>query len=314
MAEHVDRTFATSLRGVASLAVDGRLTRTTALHGITGDELKRLDASVSFMALYCQRGRSELMWLTTSKGTSRSAIADTWKRVTRLQKQFELPSYSTAVFETRGGAHAHIVFIGMREIANRLRAAKFGEFVKVDRVHDVAGLVRKYLAKERSPQAGFRRSHRYGGRIKGSHRLEGGGDRVRLSRDLERDAIDAGAIEPWQHTNAKRSTGRKPYRLRKLSSRKSLNLSGQLSLLPEFGRPISRLKDFGGGVMPRAVARETEFLRRRRGWTQAELGFRIGMHQPHVANVLRGHDRISQFAANRLRDALLEGIPHDFRC
>jgi hypothetical protein len=33
-----------------------------------------------------------------------------------------------------------------------------------------------------------------GGRIRGSHQLEGGGDRVRLSRDLERDAVADGYI------------------------------------------------------------------------------------------------------------------------
>jgi hypothetical protein len=77
-----------------------------------------------------------------------------------------------------------------------------------------------------------------GGRLKGSHRLPGGGDRVRLSRGLERDAIDAGYVAPWQHTNAKRSTERKPYRLRRLSHRKAPRLAGQLSLFPEIERPF----------------------------------------------------------------------------
>jgi len=67
---------------------------------------------------------------------------------------------------------------------------------------DNNGLARKYLAKERTPQAGYRRAHTLGGRIVGSHRLPGGGDRVRLSRELERDAIEAGYVQPWQHTNA----------------------------------------------------------------------------------------------------------------
>jgi hypothetical protein len=40
--------------------------------------------------------------------------------------------------------------------------------------------------------------------------LEGGGDRVRLSHDLERDAIVSGVIDPWKHTNAKRQACRKP--------------------------------------------------------------------------------------------------------
>jgi hypothetical protein len=41
---------------------------------------------------------------------------------------------------------------------------------------------------------------------------------VRLSRELERDAIEAGCVEPWQHTNAKRSVEEKPYRVRRCSS------------------------------------------------------------------------------------------------
>ena len=34
---------------------------------------------------------------------------------------------------------------------------------------------------------------------------------MRLSRELERDAIEAGYVEPWQHTNARRSAVRKAY-------------------------------------------------------------------------------------------------------
>ena len=106
-------------------------------------------------------------------------------------------------FETRGGLHAHIAFIGSRDITERLKRSRaFGEFIQVDSVTDPGGLARKYLAKERTPQAGYRRHLVLGGRLPGSHRLDGGGDRVRLSRDLERDAISAGYVEPWQHTNA----------------------------------------------------------------------------------------------------------------
>lgn len=192
-------------------AVD-RLKRTVAPHGLTGAELKRLRRSAKFIELYCRTGRSELMWLSTSKQSSRSAIAAIWKRITVLQKGFDLPVYSVLVFETRGGSHVHIIFLGNPEIAVRLRRANFGELVKVELVPDLDGLL-NYLAKERTPQAGYRQWHRYGGRLSGSHRLEGGGDRVRLSRELERDAIEAGRVEPWQHTNAKRSSTRKERRL-----------------------------------------------------------------------------------------------------
>jgi hypothetical protein len=70
------------------------------------------------------------------------------------------------------------------------------------------------LVKERTPQAGYRRQHVLGGRISGSHRLLGGGDRVRLSRDLESEGIAAGLLRPWKHSNARRSELRKPYRTR----------------------------------------------------------------------------------------------------
>jgi hypothetical protein len=158
--------------------------------------------------------RGRLHWLSLHKRSSRQVIADVQKRITKLQKRAHLPSYSAWVFESRGGLHAHILFIGDRigEIEQRLCGSNsFGSLIDVRQVYDLQGLIKKYLAKERTPQAGHYRQHILGGRIKGSHRLEGGGDRVRLSRELERNAIEAGYVEPWQHTNARRSAARKPY-------------------------------------------------------------------------------------------------------
>jgi hypothetical protein len=130
-----------------------------------------------------------------------------------------LRPYSVTTFECRGGLHAHIAFIGTHEIAHRLKASKqFGGLIEIGLVTDRNDLAQKYLAKERTPQAGYKRAHMLGGRIAGSHRLPGGGDRVRLSRQLERDAIEAGCVEPWQHTNAKRSVEEKPCRHRPCSS------------------------------------------------------------------------------------------------
>src|SRR5262249_31166463 len=133
----------------------------------------------------------------------------------------------------------------------------------------------------------------------------GGGDRVRLSRDLERDAIDAGYVEPWQHTNARRSAERKAYPLRRLYPRKAPRPAGQLPLLPEFERPVSRLRDFGGGVVPPAVRVEIEWRRRQLGLSQIELAAMIGRSQGQLANALRGHDPISRVVVNRLRDILI---------
>ena len=106
-----------------SIIVDRLPSRTTAPHGITGPELERLSAAVRFLTIHC-RGRRSVLWLaTTNKGAARSAIADVWKRITRLQTKFDLPAYSVAVFETRGGLHAHITFIGTLDIARRLQSS-----------------------------------------------------------------------------------------------------------------------------------------------------------------------------------------------
>jgi hypothetical protein len=276
--------------------------RTAAKHGLTGKELERFDGAVRFMEWKCPP-RSRLWWATVNKDTGRALIADVQKRTTRLQNLHSLPPYNATAFETRGGLHAHVAFIGNSDIARRLQSsASFGALIKVAPIRDTVGVTRGYLAKERTPQAGYRRGHLLGGRLRGSHQLDGGGDRVRLSRELERDAIEAGYIEPWQHTNARRSAKRKPYRLRRLCARKAPAVAGQLPLLPEIERPVSRLRDFGGGFVPPAVAVEIEFRRRRLGLSQRQYAAMLGVSQGQLANALRGHDPISAFAVNRARE------------
>jgi len=264
-----------------------------------------LTGGVWFMEQYRQPKRG--LWLLhTNKRTARSRISSIQKRITRLQLEYGLRPYNVTTFETRGGLHAHIVFLGNREIAERLTSSTaFGESIQVDPVADPTRLARKYLAKERTPQAGYGRHHVLGGRLRGSHRLDGGGDRVRLSRDLERDAIGAGYVEPWKHTNARRSAERKAYRLRRLHPRKAPRLAGQLPLLPDLNRPVARLRDFGGGFIPPSVAREIEFRRRQLGLSQTHLASLIGRSQGQLANALRGHDPISATVVNRLRGILI---------
>jgi hypothetical protein len=64
-----------------------------------------------------------LWFLTTDAGTPRDLIADIWKCITRLQG-----------------------------------ACRLGDIIHVRRVRDPDGLFR-YLAKEQTPQAGYRREH-----------------------------------------------------------------------------------------------------------------------------------------------------------
>ena len=67
----------------------------------------------------------------------------------------------------------------------------------------------------------------------------------------------------------------------------------------------SRLREFGGGVVPPAVRIEIEWRRRQLGLSQIELAAMIGRSQGQLANALRGHDPISRVVVNRLRDILI---------
>jgi hypothetical protein len=171
-------------------------TRTVAPHGVTAPELRRLHGACHQMQR-ATRSRGELWWLTTPKGSTRDEIAAYQKRITRQQAACGLPQYSVWIFESRPKLHAHIVFVANRNVADVLRRSQLCIATKTERVTDIGGL-KNYLAKERTPQAGYRRRD-LGGRIRGSHRLQG---------------IEAGLVRPWKHTNAKRSAQRKDYRPR----------------------------------------------------------------------------------------------------
>jgi hypothetical protein len=199
----------------SSYAVDRLPTRTVAPHGVTGAELRRLHGAVHQLQR-ATRSQGELSWLTTPKGSTRDEIAAYQKRITREQAACGLPQYSAWVFESRPKLHAHILFVGNPNVVDTLRRSRLCIAAKIEPVTNIEGL-KDYLAKERTPQAGYRRRD-LGGRIAGSHRLPGGGDRVRLSRQLERDAIEAGLVQPWKHTNAKRSAQRKDYLPRRSSN------------------------------------------------------------------------------------------------
>jgi hypothetical protein len=91
------------------------------------------------------------------------------------------------------------VFLGNRDVAGVLRRSQLRIGAKIERATNVRGISKNISQKSELRRRAIRN---LGGRIGGSHRLEGGGDRVRLSRQLERDAIEAGLVDPWKRTNA----------------------------------------------------------------------------------------------------------------
>jgi hypothetical protein len=106
---------------------------------MTWPEVKRLNNAMHFMELHCRQTRSRLWWASTDSGTARSMIANIQKRITKLQGAHNLPRYNATTFETRGGLHVHITYIGNTAIAKRLKTSSaFGECIEVDRVTDQA--------------------------------------------------------------------------------------------------------------------------------------------------------------------------------
>jgi hypothetical protein len=103
------------------------------------------------MERYCQPRGSQLWWTSIAKRSDREFISMIQKRITKLQDLHRLWKYSVWIFETRGGIHAHIMFVGDAdgEIADALRRSKiFGDLIKVAPVTNSTKLVREYLAKE----------------------------------------------------------------------------------------------------------------------------------------------------------------------
>src|SRR4249919_3366699 len=80
------------------------------------------------------------------EGASRSrSIQRKNQAIRTVGSENRLP-YNVTTYESSGGLHAHIVFLGTPDIVERLRASDaWGEIIQVDPVTDPSGLARKYL-------------------------------------------------------------------------------------------------------------------------------------------------------------------------
>ena len=182
----------------SSYTVDRLPTRTVAPHGVTGEELRRFDGACHLMQRVA-RSQGQLWWLTTPKGSSRNEIAAYQKRITSEQSAHGYPQYSVWIFESRPKLHAHILFLGNPGIADALRRSRLCIGTKIGPVVNLEGLKKKYLAKERTPQAGYGRRD-LGGRIRGQARYRHSVNLVAVhvqSLALGADSGDA-AVSPGQ--------------------------------------------------------------------------------------------------------------------
>lgn len=290
-------------------------------NGLSKEEIKRLTNSVSFM----DRTRLPIHWavlgddaLHMKSGEARREFDRFQSHLGQAQKRAGYPQFSVQVLEVIGGLHANFIFVGDEMIARRLCRSfsaymqsgyGHGQGFSMQPVDDPVRLASRYLSKERTPQANYALGWSLKTREPGSHRMEGGGDRVRLSKTLKTRCIAAGAIEPWQATNAQRS----PFMSSRIAEvavgvekppEQALKPAGQLYLFPELERPIARLSDFTAGILSPSVSLELEHRRKTLGLSQRQLGEKVGLSQPQIANAVHCRFGLSRQATKRIKAAL----------
>jgi hypothetical protein len=281
------------------------LDRTVRPHGISTAERDRLTGGFVQLRTLARsaRGKAGIYLISARPSGTTENLHDLLDRLRRAigqrQRQQGLTAAYITVLEADPEPHAHLLALLPVE-PGPLRCR--GLNIDIRPADD--GAVH-YLLKETTPEAWHAIRDRVR-RKRGSHRLPGGGDRVRLSPELRDQAIAANRVLPHRATYAKRTAERQAYPLRRLFPKRAPRPAGQAEL-PLGIRQPARLAEWSGGKMPAAVWSEAEFRRNRLGLTQSALAQRIGIRQPHLSNVLRGHDPLAPWPAARLREVLLRG-------
>jgi DNA-binding transcriptional regulator YiaG len=211
------------------------------------------------------------------------------RRVLNLEVLESVPSVHTNIVATMPNSDAVDRTIG------RLYNSAYGSNVYAQAITDWDGLT-TYLAGEATPQAWHKAGKSFP-RIKGSHPLgEGGGDRVRPSKDLEAALLRSGRVEPRRRTYAARSLPAAPepirpsIRLAACIETQATTAAVQLHLFGELPK------------QPYLVPAEVRAFREETGCTQADVSGWIGVkNRSHVANYERGHDCLSAAKQRALR-------------
>lgn len=86
---------------------------------------------------------------------------------------------------------------------------------------------------------------------------------------------------------------------------------GQIEMFD--AKPVARLHDYGGGLMPAAVAVEIRFHLKRLAMTQDDLARAALLGRPTITNALEGRFPLSEWAAARIRETLLSTAPAERR-
>ena len=311
-----------------------------ARNGIGVAEVKLLKNAYVFMEKEARRLGLEVWMITIGDDLYEmdyadrlKTISEILKRLTKWQGRADIPQYSVNTIELLGsaGLHAHCAAIGNEQMIEKIKASDMirpfcqGEDA-IEKVYNWQGLS-SYLSEERTTQAN--RSLQGAGiplpDMKPPTKLMGAGDRVRLSDALKADVTEAGWQRPysithwkrkelvgitetplsprWVKDQAKKAAAQIEIRQSKPLHVTTMAVAGQISMFPD-DRPVTRIRDYGGGFMPPSVAEKVEHHRRRLGFTQVQLAALIGICQPTFSNVIKGVYPLSGWAANRLRELL----------
>jgi hypothetical protein len=173
-------------------------------------------------------------------------------------------------------------------------SALYGTAVVTEAVSDWPGLT-DYLLGEATSTAWYGAGMRFP-RVPGSHPLgAGGGDRVRPSDALRAALEGTQRIKPYRRSYAKRS----------LPTPLPAEGEAQLVLFRRLEKPVSRLADFNGGLLPASVSLEITHHRKRLGLTQTKLANMAGISKQQFTNALKGRFGLAPWVVVRLREVLL---------
>lgn len=213
------------------------------------------------------------------------------------QRRADFEPWWVEVLEGRPSVHTNVIAPLPADAAERIALAPaYDGHVHVQPVTDMVGLT-KYLLKETTPQAAYKTGVR---RLAGSHVLDGGGDRVRLSKALGAALLEEGRIEPWTRSYAARAATTTPVTTTTVSPVQSAPTPAVVA--PAFPcEPEGQFSLFDATTAPTVnVMQLVEEKRRRLHISQREAARQLGgLNQPGYANALREHDKLGAWRRNR---------------
>jgi len=177
--------------------------QTVVKDGISPQELRRISAAAHELKIN-RRNRFSFIYLVLGDDIFQMPAKEAFAEMRNFQKhlmttlkRYGLPPLWLNVLEVRGGLHANYFFLGSPKLAANL-AVNFARFCKNGTGKGCAIQLLteqefdtkiRYVFKERSTQTNLMVLNGYPKKTKGSHRLEGQGDRVRLSNQLTDSVI-----------------------------------------------------------------------------------------------------------------------------